>query len=77
MGAGERVAAVLTGAAGARVGADAEEALAKPEREPLLTHPEWAMQEKRTGECIATDRVVEALTQSEVSVDGQKRHTRR
>jgi hypothetical protein len=44
MGASQRVAAVLAGAAGTRLSAGAEQALTEPERKPLLAHAEWPVE---------------------------------
>jgi hypothetical protein len=77
MRAGHGVAAVLAAAAGARLGAVAEEALAQPEGDALLADAARSVQQKRAGEGVATDGVVEPAAEGGVAVERQQGHARR
>jgi len=75
--AGLRVAAMLALAAGARLRTRAEEALAQPEREPLLSNSLRALDEKRRGKRVPPDRVIEPASNGVVAVQWEKRHARK
>ena len=75
MGAREGVPAMLTAAAGSRLGADAEEPLSEPEREPLLADAQRPLKEQRPRERVAPDRLIEALAQRLVAVESKEGHS--
>jgi hypothetical protein len=70
----QRVAAVLAAAAGARLGASAQQPLTEPEREPLLADPDGPLKQEGGRERIASDGVVEAAANRVVAVQWEERH---
>ena len=74
VGAGQRVAAVLATAAWTRLRTDAEQALAQPEREPLLAGAERPLKKQRRGEGASLDRILEALAKRLVAMEWKERH---
>jgi hypothetical protein len=68
------VAAVLTAAAGTRLGAGAEQPLAQPEGQSLLADAERSMQEEGARKNITPYRVVEPGAEGAVTVDWEKGH---
>jgi hypothetical protein len=72
--AGERVAAMLAGAARARLGAGAEQTLAEPEGQSLLPDAGWSVQQQRSGERVATDGIIQPSAQGGVTVQRKKGH---
>lgn len=74
MGTGQRIAAVLAGAAWARLGARADQPLSQPERESLLADPEGAVQEERPRQSVATNGVVEPRAKRGVAMNGKEGH---
>jgi protease I len=74
MGSRERIAAVLACAARLRVGSRAQQALADPVRQPLLSDPPGPLKQERSGKGTSTDRVVEASSQRVVAVQREARH---
>ena len=71
---GDRVAAVLAGAAGPRLGPGAEQALAEPEGQPLLPDTGWSMEQQRSGERVAADGIVQPGAEGGVTVQREKGH---
>ena len=74
MRASEGVAAVLTGAARLRLRTGAEQALAEPEREPLLADAERSMQQQRSRKRVAADGIVQPGAERGVTVKREKGH---
>ena len=72
--AGLRVTAVLAQPARARLRSRAEEALAQPERQPLLAHSQRALEQKRCGERVPPDRIIEPTSDGIVAVQWEERH---
>ena len=70
--AGLRVAAVLAAAARARLGTGAEQALAEPERQPLLADAQRTLQQQRRREGVTPDRVVEPASDAVVAVQWEE-----
>jgi hypothetical protein len=74
MGAGERIPAVLTCTTRPRLSAGTQQALAEPEREPLLADAEWAVEHEGPRQHIAPDGVVEAGAKDRMAVKWEERH---
>ena len=65
---------MLAASAGLRLLAVADEALAEPEREPLLADAERAVQEQGAGERVAADGVIEPVAERGVAMKGKEGH---
>ncbi len=52
----------------------AEEALAQPERQPLLSNSLRPLEQKRRGKRVPSDRVIEPASNGVVAVQWEKRH---
>jgi hypothetical protein len=70
----ERIAAVLTGAARARLGARADQTLAEPQGQSLFPDTGWSLQQQRSGERVATDGIVQPSAKEGVTVKRKKGH---
>ena len=72
--AGQRVATMLTGAAWARLAPRAEQALAKPQRQPLLANASRPMQQQGTRKRVSAYGGVKPRAKGVVTVHGKQRH---
>ena len=74
MRSGQRIPAVLAGAAGLRWRSGAEQALPEPQRQALFANAGWAVQEERARERVTPDGVIEPRAQGVVAVNRKQRH---
>lgn len=74
VGTGQGVATVLTASARTWLRTGAEESLAEPQSEALLSNPQRSMQQQRARQSIATNGVVEPRTKWRVAVKGEEGH---
>jgi len=72
--AGHGIAAVLACAAGQGLLTSAHQSLAEPERKALLADSGGSMEEQRTRKNVPANRVVEALAENFVAVNGEQWH---
>ena len=75
--AGQRVSAVLAPSARPRLRPRAQETLAEPERQALLPDSQRALEQKRSGERVPSDRVVEPAPDGVVAMQWEERHGRK
>jgi hypothetical protein len=57
-----------------RVAAGAQQALAQPKREALLSDTQWPLEKQRTGERATLDRILQALPKRLVAIKWEERH---